>query len=63
MRDEDDKHAEMIHFLRNSTQLSRFSRMEVRDFIERLDAEGYVIVPKADALDQKAIVEKWDIDV
>jgi biotin operon repressor len=36
----------MIHFLRNSTQLSRFSRMEVRDFIERLDAEGYAIAKK-----------------
>jgi len=50
MRDEDDKHAEMIHFLRNNTQLARFSRMEVRDFIERLDAEGYVIDFKPVAL-------------
>lgn len=46
MREEDDKHAEMIHFLRNNTQLSRFSRGEVRDFIERLDVEGYEIAMK-----------------
>jgi tellurite resistance protein len=46
MREEDDKHAEMIHFLRNNTQLSRFSRAEVRDFIDRLDADGYEIVAK-----------------
>jgi tellurite resistance protein len=47
MRDEDDKHADMIHFLRDSTQLSRFTRHEVREFIERLDAEGYEIAKKA----------------
>jgi hypothetical protein len=34
---------EMIDFLRNTTQLSRFSRGEVRDFLERLAFEGYEI--------------------
>lgn len=47
MREDEDKHAEMIHFLRNNTQLSRFSRAEVRDLIERLDADGYEIMKKA----------------
>ena len=35
---------EMIDFLRNSTQLARFSRGEVRDFLERLEIEGYSLV-------------------
>lgn len=45
MREDEDQHAEMIHFLRNNTQLSRFSRAEVRDFIERIAADGYEIAP------------------
>jgi hypothetical protein len=52
MREDEDQHAEMIHFLRNNTQLSRFSRAEVRDLIERLAADGYEIMPMAKPVEE-----------
>lgn len=38
---------EMIDFLRNTTIFARNSRAETRDFLARLDLEGYEVVKKA----------------
>jgi hypothetical protein len=37
---------EMIDFLRDKTIFARHSRAETRDFLERLEIEGYEIAPK-----------------
>jgi hypothetical protein len=39
---------DMIDFLRSKTQLARFSRGEVRDFLDRLDIEGFEIMKKTE---------------
>lgn len=36
--------SEIVDFLRNMTHLARLTRTEVREVIDRLEAEGYAIV-------------------
>ena len=37
---------EMIDYLANNTGMARFSRGEIRLFLERLDTDGYLISKK-----------------
>jgi len=39
---------EMIDYLANNTGMARFSRGEIRLFLERLDTDGYLISKKPD---------------
>ena len=39
---------EMIDYLANNTGMARFSRGEIRLFLERLDTDGYLINKKPD---------------
>lgn len=39
-----EPHREMVDYLRDNTIFARHSRLETRDFLDRLAADGYAIV-------------------